>query len=700
MPTDIRDDPRFVELFNHQHDDHGRFDFGDGSTKPIHVSDVNEAVRLLGEGKNIELDSTRQVSTVLHKVRAIVADAKSKGQKAPNYNLCGVSVAGTSIFCAQTKGIPRLQMPQLSGHPLEGSKAADLPPNNTGNVNISAQFRDYLTSQGARVTDETEMASYMKASQNELNGAKVADILNELETGKPPGEGTVWLSSDNYIIDGHHRWAANIGAGVGSGDDDVSMPVTRVNLPILDVLAKATVFSKEWGIPQTSSVQFSRTAVDIRPGVQLALALGTPVELSYSGTGLMVAVFLPADVAAEYALPGGEEPDDLHVTLAFLGKTGDYSGSVQTLKDKLVTALTGVARNTPPVRASLSGTGQFGPDSKNAFYYSVDAASFPELRRLVVASATAAGFKVATDHGFTPHCTIKYLADGEGQPRTPLEKETPFTFSHLTVSVAGQNIDIPFGGKGKMKLSRYKARTRDDQFLELFNHDHDDKGRFGFGDGGTKAAGLKTFYHGAVPADALNKSAPSDVSKNESQFSPTEVKALSQYKAVGMVSNFNSGVLVTSQDINNVLRGQPLTLDDGHTEAQVRTAVAKTTPDLDSVIAKSTLAEPTQVWRGYHASSMPLEAGDVIHDKGFLSTSTDSGVAMTFAEGGAGTTYDHATDPATLELTLPAGTHAVAFGGNYAWSEGEVLLGRNTSIRVDSVEKDQYGVVRAKGTLL
>ena len=37
----------------------------------------------------------------------------AKGGKAPNFNLCNVSVTGSNLFCAESKGIPRIQMPQL-----------------------------------------------------------------------------------------------------------------------------------------------------------------------------------------------------------------------------------------------------------------------------------------------------------------------------------------------------------------------------------------------------------------------------------------------------------------------------------------------------------------------------------------------------------------------------------------------------------
>ena len=52
------------------------------------------------------------------------------GKDAPDYDLCQVTVADTNMFCLeslQTKeypeGIPRVEMPQLSGTPVPGSQA-------------------------------------------------------------------------------------------------------------------------------------------------------------------------------------------------------------------------------------------------------------------------------------------------------------------------------------------------------------------------------------------------------------------------------------------------------------------------------------------------------------------------------------------------------------------------------------------------
>lgn len=215
---------------------------------PIHATNVDQAIRLLARGYKVELEQPRQVSTLLHKLANIVADAKAKGLDSPKYNLCDVSVEGTNLFCAESKGIPRIQMPQFSGIPVPGSLADNLPKDTKGEVNLTALFRDQLLGSGVKVTDTVEKASYLRASQNELVGAKVAGMVRALEAGtmKP---GAIFTTTDNYIVDGHHRWAANVGWDLEDGHaGDVSMPIVQIDMPILDVLAAANDFADTWGI--------------------------------------------------------------------------------------------------------------------------------------------------------------------------------------------------------------------------------------------------------------------------------------------------------------------------------------------------------------------------------------------------------------------------------------------------------------------
>lgn len=94
-----------------------------------------------------------------------------------------------------TMGIKRADMPQIS--------RKDYP-----------EFIDYLKDHGATFSKETVNATTLKAIQGEFSDKGVEKQLQKYIDGS--AKKPVIASSDNYIIDGHHRWlvAMNIGDAV------------------------------------------------------------------------------------------------------------------------------------------------------------------------------------------------------------------------------------------------------------------------------------------------------------------------------------------------------------------------------------------------------------------------------------------------------------------------------------------------------
>lgn len=221
---------------------------GSGSmSDPIRVRDVNEAMELLAQGKFVDLPPNTR-SIFMDKFAAAMRDAREKGEKAPTYDLCKLSEAGTNLFCGENKGIARIDMPQLSGTPLPGSTAAGLEKDKDGKVDITDAFREYLHKEGYGFSDESVQSDYLKATQNELNGAKVAGLMDHLASG---GEipGRIFVSRDNYVLDGHHRWAADVGLTYIDGEANYTN-VTKVDLPISVLLPLAKGFAAGMGLPQ------------------------------------------------------------------------------------------------------------------------------------------------------------------------------------------------------------------------------------------------------------------------------------------------------------------------------------------------------------------------------------------------------------------------------------------------------------------
>jgi len=147
---------------------------GRGSDRPtpIKVKSVEEAIPLIRAGKVVELPDTKSVHTLLEKL----AKLNERGQ---HYDLCNVTVKGTNLFCADNIGIARIDMPQFSGYPKPGSLADKLPKDDKGGVNGGEEFIKHLKNIGIATAAESVPAAFLRSSQRELIGTKVADMMEK-----------------------------------------------------------------------------------------------------------------------------------------------------------------------------------------------------------------------------------------------------------------------------------------------------------------------------------------------------------------------------------------------------------------------------------------------------------------------------------------------------------------------------------------
>jgi hypothetical protein len=192
----------------------------------IHTDNVYDAVLALHEGRKVELNQPRQVSTLITKLGEVTRDMIAKGEKAPKFDLCLVTVKGSNLFCADTKGIPRIEMPQLK----KGTEAA---------------FQKYLEDKGHKVEQTEERAAFLRATQSELSGSAVARISTWLRNKPDHQSNPIFVSKDNYILDGHHRWAAKVGLDAADNilGNTTSIKIARVDASITQLLQHAEDFT-------------------------------------------------------------------------------------------------------------------------------------------------------------------------------------------------------------------------------------------------------------------------------------------------------------------------------------------------------------------------------------------------------------------------------------------------------------------------
>ncbi|MGA5134442.1 HK97 family phage prohead protease [Streptomyces olivoreticuli] len=155
--------------------------------------------------------------------------------------------------------------------------------------------------------------------------------------------------------------------------------------------------------------------------------------------GVMIALYPPPEVAAQVAHPDGSAPEDLHITLAYLGDD-ELGGNPDDLPVLVRTAVEGTA----PLSGSIGGIGQF-PDSGDGVptWIPVDVPGLAELRQQVADRLSASPFSGAlrADHGFLPHVTLGYEL-----PDVPPASPVPVHFDQVYVVRGADRIPIPLAG--------------------------------------------------------------------------------------------------------------------------------------------------------------------------------------------------------------------------------------------------------------
>lgn len=225
----------------------------------VKVTTVEEAYEEIAKGNIVEMESPQAAVTIIEKMADYIKEVEKKtGEKPPNLNFCQISVPGTNLFCGSSvatdkypQGVPRAEMPQLSGIPEKGSKADKLARiDEEGNVDISKGLIEKLAKAGVETKELEVPASQLKASQSELKGKTVSFFLTD--KGKQilnDDKAVIFVSRDGYVIDGHHRWAGKVFQDLADGKTgDVKMKVKVIDMPIMEILDAALDHSDDMGI--------------------------------------------------------------------------------------------------------------------------------------------------------------------------------------------------------------------------------------------------------------------------------------------------------------------------------------------------------------------------------------------------------------------------------------------------------------------
>ncbi len=157
--------------------------------------------------------------------------------------------------------------------------------------------------------------------------------------------------------------------------------------------------------------------------------------------GIMIAFWVPHDIGQKLAVPDGELVKEMHLTLVYLGKADKVEsaklGAVKSCLQKL-------AQVYEPMEGKVAGIGRFSNGEQDVLHACVDVPGMSAFREAIYAACQKLGVQPASNHGFDPHITMKYLDEGEPSPMERLEA-MPIKFDHVWLCVGDARESFKLG---------------------------------------------------------------------------------------------------------------------------------------------------------------------------------------------------------------------------------------------------------------
>lgn len=186
--------------------------------KPDASGSLEERANKLANGERIQV--TKSEAKKIMKIMA---------RREDDPDLTNMHIENTLLYDEDNLNIPRNKMPQV--------------PSDT-----KAVFIAEMEKRGTRIQRGVADPAKLHPIQKEMSASKVGLIMKRLrDKGMKTGDdGRIVISKDNYVIDGHHRWAA--AAMLSFEDSSVKIPVIRVDMNHKDLISATLAWNKASGI--------------------------------------------------------------------------------------------------------------------------------------------------------------------------------------------------------------------------------------------------------------------------------------------------------------------------------------------------------------------------------------------------------------------------------------------------------------------
>lgn len=181
-------------------------------------------------------------------------------------------------------------------------------------------------------------------------------------------------------------------------------------------------------------------------------------------TGVMVALpvpemYRPLFIALQSLLPRGSElvpPDDLHLTLLYLGD----SSSLESSKTSIFAGALNAVEWQQGIVGTLTGLARFNNDEsgRNALVLLVDSPLLPGFRQGVWAQVTQRDISGDQRHGFIPHITLGYIPVDAKTPQIPVPP-IKIVFDSYVVAWGDEHLTVPLSGVMTKDGKGYGARA-------------------------------------------------------------------------------------------------------------------------------------------------------------------------------------------------------------------------------------------------